>query len=152
MKVRTARRDELETLRAFEQGIIAAERPYDHTLKPDPVSYYDIGELIDSEDAEVAVIEIDGQLVASGYAYKKQSKSYVQDTHHAYLGFMYVRPDYRGQGLNKRLMAHFFDWAKTKGLPEVRLTVYSANMPAISAYEKAGFAQHIVEMRLNLDE
>jgi ribosomal protein S18 acetylase RimI-like enzyme len=152
MKVRTATRDDLKTLKAFEQGIVAAERPYDHTLKPDPVSYYDIGELIDSDDAEVAVVEVDGQLVASGYARTKESKSYVQDTYHAYLGFMYVHSDFRGQGLNKLLMAHFFKWAKAKGLPEVRLTVYSGNTPAISAYEKAGFTQHIVEMRLNLDE
>lgn len=152
MKVRTATRGDLETLKAFEQGIIAAERPYDHTIKPDPVNYYDIGELIDSDDAEVAVVDVDGQLVASGYARTKESRSYVQDTHHAYLGFMYVHPDYRGRGLNKLLMAHFFDWAKAKGLPEVRLTVYAGNTPAISAYEKAGFTQHIVEMRLNLDE
>ena len=101
MKVRSATRDELETLKAFEQGIIAAERPYDHTLKPDPVSYYDIGELIDSDDAEVAVVEVDGQLVASGYARTKESKSYVQDTHHAYLGFMYVRPGRKPKACRK---------------------------------------------------
>lgn len=150
--VRSARQDDLPVLLAFEQGIITAERPYDHTLKPDPISYYDIAQLIASDEAEVAVIEADGQIVASGFARKKLSRAYVRDTHHAYLGFMYVRPDYRGQGLNKRLMAHFFDWARANGLPEVRLTVYSGNTPAISAYEKAGFSQHMVEMRLNLDE
>ena len=51
--VRSARPEELPTLKQFEQGIIHAERPYDHTLKPDPISYYDIGELIASPDAEV---------------------------------------------------------------------------------------------------
>lgn len=152
LAVRSARRGDLPVLLAFEQGIIAAERPYDDTLRPDPVSYYDIAELIGSNDAEVAVIEADGQIVASGSARKKRSRAYVRDTHHACLGFMYVRPDYRGQGLNKRLMAHLIDWAKVNGLAEVHLTVYPGNAPAISAYEKAGFSPHILEMRLNTDQ
>ena len=150
--VRSARQDDLPVLLAFEQGIITAERPYDHTLKPDPISYYDIAELIASDEAEVAVIEADGQIVASGFARKKLSKAYVRDTHHAYLGFMYVRPDFRGQGLNKRLLEHLSGWARANNLPEIRLTVYSGNAPAIRAYEKAGFAPDIVEMRLNLDD
>ncbi|MBU2605801.1 MAG: GNAT family N-acetyltransferase [Alphaproteobacteria bacterium] len=150
--VRSARQDDLPVLLAFEQGIITAERPYDHTLKPDPISYYDIAELIASDDAEVAVIELDGQVVASGFAMRKVSKAYVQDEHHAYLGFMYVRPDYRGRSLNQHLLAHLSGWAKANDLHEIRLTVYSDNAPAIRAYEKARFTSHIVEMRLNLDE
>tara|TARA_R110000787_G_scaffold194106_1_gene305652 strand:- start:25 stop:513 length:489 start_codon:yes stop_codon:yes gene_type:complete len=149
--VRSARQDDLPVLLAFEQGIIAAERPYDQTLKPDPVSYYDIAEKIASPDAEVAVIEVDGEVIASGFAAKKLSKAYVRDEYHAYLGFMYVRPDHRGKGFNKRLLEHLSLWARTQDLPELRLTVYSGNAPAIRAYEKAGFAAHIVEMRMNLE-
>jgi len=150
--VRSARQDDLPVLLAFEQGIITAERPYDHTLKPDPISYYDIAEKIASDDSEVAVVEVDGLVVGSGFAIKNLSKAYVQDTHHTYLGFMYVRPDYRGRGLNKRLLEHLSAWAKANDLREIRLTVYSDNAPAIRAYEKAGFTSHILEMRLNLDE
>ena len=150
--VRTARMDELPILKAFEQGIIAAERPYDHTLKPDPISYYDISELMASPDAEVAVVEIDGEVVGSGYAQKRPSKPYIQHDYHAFLGFMYVTPDHRGRGLNKLLLDHLTGWAGKMGLTEIRLTVYSPNEPAIRAYEKAGFAPYITEMRLNLDE
>jgi len=150
--VRSARQEDLPILLEFEQGIISAERPYDPTLKPDPISYYDIAELIASDHAEVAVIEMDGQLVASGFATTKPSKAYVQDTRHAYLGFMFVKPDYRGQGLNKHLLDHLLQWAKAHDLPEIRLTVYSDNAPAIRAYEKVGFTSHILEMRMNLDE
>ena len=38
------------------------------------------------------------------------------------------------------------------GLPEIHLTVYPDNAPAIRAYEKVGFEPYILEMRLNLDE
>lgn len=150
--VRSATRDDLPVLKAFEQGIITAERPYDHTLKPDPISYYDIGELIDSDEAEVAVVELDGEIVASGYAQKKRSRHYLRDEYHAFLGFMYVRPEARGRGLNRLLTDHLLAWARANDLPEVHLTVYPGNEPAIRAYEKAGFTPYILEMRLNLDE
>ena len=150
--VRTATRADLPVLEAFEQGIIAAERPYDRTLKPDPISYYDIGALIDSAEAEVAVVEAGGEIVASGYAQKRPSKPYIQHTYHAFLGFMYVHPDWRGRGLNRMLVDHLLGWAERNGLTEIRLTVYAGNEPALSAYRKAGFAPYITEMRLNLDE
>lgn len=150
--VRSATLEDLPALKACEQGIIAAERPYDHTLKPDPISYYDLGELVQSEDAEVAVIEIDGNIIATGYAHKRPSKVYVASDHHAYLGFMFVHPDHRGRGLNRVLIDHLTEWARTRGLPELRLEVYSNNAPALRAYEKTGFKPYITEMRLNLDE
>jgi ribosomal protein S18 acetylase RimI-like enzyme len=150
--VRPARMDDLPVLLEFEQGIIAAERPYDHTLKPDPISYYNLAEKIASDDAEVAVAEIDGQLVASGFAQKKPSRHYISPPYHAYLGFMYVHPDHRGAGLNQLILDHLCVWAKSRGLPEIHLTVYPENQPAIRAYEKAGFKPYLTEMRINLAE
>ena len=150
--VRSARLEELETLKAFEQGIILAERPYDHTLKPDPISYYDIGELIESEDAEVAVAEIEGQLVGSGYVKKKRSRHYVSPDYHAFIGFLYVEPAFRGRGINRLVLDHLFAWARENDLPEVHLTVYPDNAPAMKAYAKTGFRPYLTEMRLNLEE
>lgn len=150
--VRSATLEDLPALKACEQGIIAAERPYDHTLKPDPISYYDLGDLVRSDDAEVAVIELDGDIIATGYAHKRPSKPYVASDHHAYLGFMFVHPDHRGKELNRALIDHLSNWARACGLPELRLEVYSKNAPAIRAYEKTGFKPYITQMRLNLDE
>lgn len=150
--IRSATKADLPTLLEFEQGIVTAERPYDHTLKPDPISYYDIGELITSTDAEVAVAELDGALIGSGYAQKKRSRHYLTPEWHAYIGFLYVTPDHRGQGINQQVLDHLFAWARAKDLPEIHLTVYPDNAPAIRAYEKVGFDPYIVEMRMNLDE
>lgn len=150
--IRTARIEELPTLKQFEQGIIKAERPFDHTLKPDPISYYDLGELITSPDAEVAVAEYDGRLVGSGYAKKKRSRHYLSPDYHAFIGFLYVDPAFRGRGINKLVLDHLFEWAKANDLPEVHLTVYPANESAVRAYEKTGFKPYLSEMRLNLDE
>lgn len=145
--LRPATREDLPTLLAFEQGIILAERPMDPTLRPDPISYYDIGELIDRESAEVLVALDEDLIVGSGYAKEKASQHYVQPAVHAFLGFMYVRPEYRGQGINGMVTEALLDWARARGLTEARLTVYSENPGAIRAYEKVGFGQHLIEMR-----
>lgn len=148
---RTAIEADLPILKIFEQGIIVAERPYDDTLKADPISYYDIRALIRSKDAEVAVAQVDGQLVASGYIQKRASLDFVVSEFHGYIGFLYVSPDFRRQGLNTHILNHLFDWAKANNLPEVHLAVYPENAPAVKAYRKAGFQPHLLEMRLNLD-
>lgn len=150
--IRSAREADLQTLLQFEQGIIRAERPYDHMLRPDPISYYDVGELIRSADAEVAVAECDGQLVGSGYVKRKASRHYLSPAWHAFIGFLYVDPAYRGRGINKRVLDHLYAWARANDLPEVHLTVYPENASAVRAYEKAGFSPYLLEMRHNLDE
>ena len=44
--VRKATLYDMETLLRFEQGVIKAERPFDITLKPDPIHYYGIEDMI----------------------------------------------------------------------------------------------------------
>ncbi|MDO6519240.1 GNAT family N-acetyltransferase [Zobellia uliginosa] len=147
-KIRTAVLGDLETLLEFEQGIIAAERPYDPTLRAGRISYYDLGELIKSDDAEVVVVEHQGSIVASGYAKIKKAKAFLDHEVYSYLGFMYTHTDYRGKGLNKMVIDALKKWSDSRGISEVRLSVYSDNIGAIKAYEKAGFKKHLVEMRM----
>jgi GNAT superfamily N-acetyltransferase len=65
---------------------------------------------------------------------------------------MYVLPEYRGKGINKKIIEHLKNWASLQNIKELRLEVYYKNIPAIKAYEKIGFSKHMLEMRLNLDE
>lgn len=144
---RSATRDDLPVLLDFEQGIVAWERPFNPTLKPDPISYYDIGELIDRDSAEV-IVAVDGErIIGSGYVRIRQASDYVQPSEYAFLGFMFVDPDYRGRGVNRLVTDALLDWAKARELTEVRLQVYSENASAIRAYEKIGFSPLLLEMR-----
>lgn len=151
LSVREARLDDLSILEAFEQQIIKAERPFDPTIRPDPVSYYSLKELIQSDDAFVAVVLVNDEIVASGSARVKKARHYLDHEDYAYLGFMYTKPEYRGFGLNKKIMEALLDWASENKLFEVRLTVYQDNLSAMKAYEKSGFKSHINEMRLRLN-
>ena len=152
IKIRKATLLDLKQLLVFEQDLIKAERPFDPTLKPDPINYYDLKSLLTSPLAEVLVAEADNKVIASGYARIDKSKPFLKHTTHAYLGFMYVLPEYRGQGINKQIMDALKDWAVSKNITEFRLEVYYDNISAIKAYEKVGFSRYSLEMRYNLDD
>ncbi len=148
IRTRPATPGDLVLLQKFQQELIKAERPMDPTIRKDPVQYYDLEEMIANPEMAVVVAETGGRVVGSGYAQARKARSYLDHEYYAYLGFMYTLPEYRGMGVNRRILDALTAWAKSKGLHELRLTVYDTNQPAIRAYEKAGFVKHIVEMRL----
>ena len=151
MLIRKAINDDLPVLLQFEQGIITAERPFDSTLKPDPISYYDLKAFIASPEVEVLVAEVDGEIAGSGYArIKKNPDVYYDFEKYAYLGFMYVLPAYRGMGVNQAIIEGLKKWVADQGLAEIRLEVYNDNVGAIKAYEKVGFKKRMIEMRIRL--
>jgi ribosomal protein S18 acetylase RimI-like enzyme len=146
--IRSATLADLPDLFKFEQGIIAAERPFDETLISDSFHYYDLAERIREPDAEVVVGEINGTLVASGSVIIKKGNSYNTFDRYAFLGFMYVEPAHRGRGINRVIIEKLTEWSEKKELKEIRLQVYSDNIQAVSAYEKVGFKKLLTEMRL----
>lgn len=149
MITREATEQDLEILLEFEQGVVTAERPFNSTLIEGEIHYYDLKYLIQSPEATVIVAEENDEIVASGYALiKKSEKYYNQFEQYSYLGFMYVKPEYRGRGINKVITDELLSWSKSRGISEVRLDVYAQNESAIKAYEKAGFEPHLLTMRL----
>jgi GNAT superfamily N-acetyltransferase len=148
--IKPAEPKDISTLLEFEQGIVLAERPFDSTLREGEIHYYDLLELINSDKSMVLVATHNDILVGSGYAKIVEAKDYYRHTHYAYLGFMYVRPEYRGQGINKMVLDGLLDWAKSKGITEVRLEVYEENEVAKKAYLKAGFKPNLLEMRIEI--
>lgn len=153
LTVREATPDDLHQLLAFEQAIIEAERPFDETIRDGAdVHYYDLAGLIASDDAKVIVGEIDGEIVASGYAKIEKSEPYLQHDRHSYLGFMYVVPEQRGKGINKQIVDRLEEWSRSRGVTEMQLEVYAANSAAVKAYEKAGYEGLILTMRKALSE
>jgi ribosomal protein S18 acetylase RimI-like enzyme len=144
--IREATAADMPALLQFEQGVIAAERPFDDTIKPDPVHYYDLDKLISSPDSYLVVAVLNNKPIGCGYARISDSRHFVILSHYAYFGFMYVLPQHRGKGVNKLVMDALTAWAKNKGLTELRLEVYFENAAAIKAYEKAGFKSQMIEM------
>jgi GNAT superfamily N-acetyltransferase len=147
---RTAILEDLETLLTFEQGIIKAERPFDETLKLGQISYYDIRQMILETETEVAVAEINDRIVGSGYAKIIEAKPYYTFEKYAYLGFMYTDSDFRGLGINSKIIQYLKDWCISQNVNEMRLDVYETNQSAVKAYEKYGFKKDMVNMRISI--
>lgn len=148
INIRTATNHDMETLFEFEQAVIAAERPFDPTLHDGLIHYYDLQEMINASHVELLVAELHGVVVGSGYARIETSKLYYKHNTHAYLGFMYVRPEYRGKGINRMIIQALQSWSFSKNVKELRLEVYYDNLPAIHAYNKMGFSKYMIQMRL----
>lgn len=145
--IRKAELSDLEVLLRFEQGVIAAERPFDSTLQEGEIHYYDIPAMIAAPHIELLVAVVNGQLIGAGYARIEEGRHYLKHRQHAYLGFMYVDPAYRGKGVNGLIVEALKKWASEQQINELRLDVYNDNEQAIKAYEKAGFQKHLIEMR-----
>jgi len=147
--IREATVNDHEALLRFEQGVIYAERPFDPTLKEGHIHYYDILEMISASHIHLLVAEKSNGLVACGYARIEESKPYLRHARHAYLGFMYTAPEYRGQGINVKIVEALRKWCTLNDVSEMRLEVYFENAAARNAYAKAGFTNHMIEMRMS---
>ncbi|MEM7431956.1 MAG: GNAT family N-acetyltransferase [Pseudomonadota bacterium] len=151
MKLREARPGDLPVLLEFEQGVIDEERPFNPAIRDAGVTYYDLPKLMSDPDSNLQVIEVDGRIVACGYVTIRTSKATFQHEKHAYLGFMYVDREFRGQGVNQQIVDALIEWGKRRDINDFYLDVYSGNQAAVRAYEKAGFQPLVTEMVLRLE-
>jgi len=150
--IREATLEDLPVLLGFEQGIITAERPFDPTLKQEEINYYSIRDMILESDVHVVVAVSQNKLIASGYARIEKAKPYLDHENYAYLGFMYVDPAYRSQGINGKIIDALKKWSLTQNITELRLQVYDENISAIKAYTRAGFSRYMLIMRTRLND
>ncbi|MFT5611969.1 MAG: ribosomal protein S18 acetylase RimI-like enzyme [Polaribacter sp.] len=146
MILRLAQLQDLATLRVFEQGVIAAERPFALNLKVGDLYYYDIEALIKDDCSALTVAEQDGELLACGYAKLQDSKPHIHPDKYAYLGFMYVVPQQRGKQIIDKVIKALITWASDQGVSAFELDVYSTNESAIRAYQRLGFKPNLVQM------
>lgn len=149
ISLRDASLQDLRTLLEFEQALIAYERPFAPNLRNDTIHYYDLEGYIQDPNVCVVVAEENQTLVGSGYALLRKNKIYKKPSSIVYLGFMYVVPSHRGQGINARIMQYLLDWGQNKGHHEFSLEVYANNISAMKAYKKIGFTEELLSMRLN---
>src|SRR6478672_9863060 len=147
--IRDAVQSDIDTLLKFEQALINVERPFDPTLKSE-TTYYDLNAMLIDDNVNLLVAEWNNRIIGSGYARIEKSKHYLQHSRHAYLGFMFVLPEFRGKGINTKLIDSLKQWAQRREITELRLEVYSENTSALKAYEKFGFSKLLIEMRCSI--
>lgn len=86
--------------------------------------------------AEVLLAEIDG--VSVGFALFFQNYSTFLAQRGIWLEDLFVRPDMRGQGIGRALLAHLARLAVTRGCGRLEWYVLDWNAPAIGFYGRLG--------------
>ena len=67
-----------------------------------------------------------------------------------FIGNVIIEKSHRGKGLGKEVVSYMLDKAYEKyDLPEVRISVFSENTPALLLYSSIGFVPYEIEERLN---
>lgn len=147
---RSATNNDLPQLTQFLEELVEAERPFDPTLVDGKIVYYDIQELILDKETEVLVAEYDNKVIGCGYGQIRAGKVYEKHEFFGYLGFIFVKPEFRGNGISRLLIKDLKNWVLSKGITEVRLEVYHEHEAAIKAYEKDGFKKLLTTMRCDI--
>ena len=150
ISTRPAKIDDLKALQEFEQGIIKVERPLDPFLKAGRIYYYNIEELITAEDVNLLVAVSNNEIIGSGYVRIEKSSEYHKNKKNGYVGFIYVKPEFRGKRISTIILESLKHWAKKRGLNELRLDVYQNNTSAIKSYERFGFNKSMINMRMEI--
>ncbi len=149
MIFREATINDLENLLTLEQEVIKAEQPFNSAIKKSKTHYYDLKKIISDNKTYLLVVQKGSDIIATGYAQIRNSKESLQHDRHSYLGFMFTATEYRGMGINKKIIDLLIKWSKSQEVNDFYLDVYSQNTAAIRAYEKSGFKPCLLEMKLH---
>lgn len=91
---------------------------------------------------ELTVVVDKGAVVAFANLYDLEPQQWV------FIGNVVVASKYRGKGLGRSLVTHMVHAAfDNYAVPEVRISVFSENTPALLLYAKLGFTPYVMEER-----
>ena len=105
--------------------------------------------LIDN-DNKIILVARDNDIIL-GYVY-----GFIQDNGNlfnnkiAQLDALFVKEQYRGNGIARSLTKEFINWAEEKGVAYIELSVCKNNTNAISLYENEGFCTDKILLRKKL--
>jgi GNAT superfamily N-acetyltransferase len=96
--------------------------------------------IFDRKVAEVIIAELDGTPV--GYAMYFYNFSSFIGKPGLYLEDIFIRPEYRGRGFGKKVLAHLADLAVKRNCWGMEWTCLDWNEPSINFYESIGAVQN----------
>jgi ribosomal protein S18 acetylase RimI-like enzyme len=63
---------------------------------------------------------------------------------------IYLKKEYRDKGISNKLRDEVIKWCKLKQISKITLNVFPENIHARKIYEKWGFNEFLIEMRMNV--
>jgi GNAT superfamily N-acetyltransferase len=92
-----------------------------------------LARFVAADDAGLALAQRDGNAVGFVAWYRVDRSTTKLDK-------LYVLPEHHGAGVGRLLIEHVVAWARAAGTRTVELNVNRANVRAVAAYERCGFA------------
>lgn len=155
MKIRKAALKDLDDLIELSYRFLSYEAD-NHEKSYDPKYAYTensadyIKTKIESEDSLFLVAEEDDKLVGflAGAIHKRpKARKTVKP---ASLDEIYVEEAYRNQGVGKKLITEFQEWARKGGANKLKVGTFHKNERALHIYKELGFTDHIIKLEKDI--
>lgn len=99
-----------------------------------------------ARDYRLAVADKDGDLVGFCFSYISQKPEYFKIEKFGFIGDLYVKPEYRRQGVGHDLVKDAFNFFARRKITQIELLVAVKNRNAIEFWEAIGFSQLLTWM------
>jgi ribosomal protein S18 acetylase RimI-like enzyme len=99
---------------------------------------------IRSKNALVLIAEADARPAGFSTASIEINQGIYGPRRHGFIGFVFVRCQYRGQGISSLMMKEMLTWFEKRKIKHVCLSVMEDNKPARAIWEKWGFHDFLV--------
>jgi ribosomal protein S18 acetylase RimI-like enzyme len=76
----------------------------------------------------------------------------ITNSRYAHIFLIYIIPEYRRQGIGKKLMEQAENWAQKRGDMQIGLQVFCQNTPAINLYNQLGYQTQSLTMLKYLNQ
>lgn len=141
---------DIKTINAFQYKLGVYERTFDNNLKDDAnIKYYSnymLKKHIKSEQSLCLIAKQNHEAIGFGVALLKQNKNWHKGLYKAYIDFLFIKEEYRNQGVGKTLMKKLIQWIKKKKVTDIRLQVFHNSSETLKFYRNMGFKDYIFEM------
>jgi len=96
---------------------------------------------LESEESTIYVAEVYGRIIGVLFLLIRATPdiSVLKPRRWVNVDILAVKEGWRSQGIGHALLATSEDWARSHGIKEIELSVWSFNQRALALYEKTGF-------------
>jgi GNAT superfamily N-acetyltransferase len=151
--IRKAKAEDLRAVQDLNHALFESDSSSDDTLNlnwpyEDGEEYF--RRMIAGETGVCYVAEVNDEIV--GYlagSIKLEQPSY-STVRRSELENMFVKEEFRSQGIGEKLAKTFLQWSKSSGVAKSFVQAYAPNQRAIAFYQRAGFAPYSVELEIDL--
>ena len=145
MRIRKATIEDTDQLKPLYAGSLknmARLQPRQYREAEQDVEFIQEGIL--GEDSDVLVAEKDGHIIglSAVFSVTVNPRPYRVGQTYCELDTIYVREEYRNQGVGRALLDAAQDWARARGHASLQLMTLGENEAARRFYERAGMREH----------